>query len=233
MNYFDIAILVVMALFLVVGFWKGFIKTGLALASWGVSFLLIYLFAKKLGDMMLGSSIGNFFRDTFLKIYNLGENGTQTITMVDGVATLSNGTLVSAALATLAIPGFMKNGMLPFFTDGATFESALGNGLASYALMAVAAIGIIIVVIIVFKIGGIFITKAMKGKKIGVVNRVFGGVLEIGIAIFFISAVMLLLDLMSSLSFMNKVIAMRDSGVISKLFVQYNPITLILQALVK
>lgn len=44
---------------------------------------------------------------------------------------------------------------------------------------------------------------------------------------------MLLLDLMSSLSFMNKVIAMRDSGVISKLFVQYNPITLILQALVK
>lgn len=233
MNYFDIAILVVLGLFLIFGFVKGFIKTGLSLLSWGVGIALIYFVGKQVGELLTNSFIGEWISGGYNGLLEkLGEAGGYNVIKVGEELKLqtTNGQIIelSVALQSIGIPSFLHSVLGSALIVNETLSVSLNHAMTLFTCIAIGSVLLLIVVGIVFKIIGIFINRAMRVCRLKFVDRLFGGILHIAVGILFVSVIMLAIDLMSGLGFMEKVIAQRDAGVISKLFVEYNPISLIL-----
>lgn len=60
MAYVDIAVLVLVALFIIIGFVKGFVKPLVSLIGWGFSFAGIYFFSEKLSSVLLGTKLNEW-----------------------------------------------------------------------------------------------------------------------------------------------------------------------------
>lgn len=239
MNYFDIAILCVMALFLVIGVFKGFVKTFLGILSWGISLLIIYFLGDNISTWLAGTPIGDMIANGFAGLYgNMGDFATWTVGVnAEGTFIVAEtGILLSEAMADASIPGFIVTLLTSNLTAGTTIASALGQTSAKYACYAIAAVAIMIAMAIVFCIIGIIVKKMMRkdaNHGISLVNRGIGGLLYLGVGICVVSIAMIVIDVMEPLPFMDKVLEMRDAGKISSLFADKNPLVLIFKAITK
>lgn len=232
MNYFDYAILAIFVLFLLLGLYRGFIKTVLSLISWAISFLLIYLFAKTLaGALMNIGFIGDFFRDYVPKLFPVGDPATYEVIINEaGDKVLKeSGQLVTDVLTNLMFPTFMHGMFLPYFTVGTTLADALVNAVSDYALMMLSSIIIIVVVSIAMRIVSSLVANIVRKGHLSMINRSIGGILYGVVAVFVICLAMVAIDLMRNFSFMNVVIQYRDAGIISSWLAKNNPIMLLLQ----
>lgn len=236
MNYFDYAIIGVMALFLLIGFCKGFIKTGLSILTWGISFAIIYFAGSTIVNWFMSTGAGNGFANIFEGLFSgVGEFSNWTIGVGAGgeKIVVETGQLLTEALKGESIPGFVVSLMLSAIMPGSTIAAGLGRTTATYASYAIVAIGVLIVVAIIMSIISIVIHKSMRSKRLGFVNRLVGGILYIAVGLCFVSVAMIVIDLMEPLSFMNPVIEMRNAGKISSIFIDNNPLILIFKAITK
>lgn len=234
MNYFDIAILVVLGLFLLWGLWKGFVKTGLSLLGWGVAITLIYFFAAEIGAFIDSSAVGGWINDGIFKAFNGNELfNVELVDSGNGLVLGGSGIAITDALKEAHIPSFLQNSILGFMSAGGTIASGLSKGITTYIDIVIAALAILIVTGIVFSILKLIFRRAIHAIRLGWLDRLLGCVIGIAVGILAVSALMTIIDMMSGFGFMSEAIAVRDSGTISQLFMKYNPFGLLLDVIIK
>lgn len=110
-------------------------------------------------------------------------------------------------------------------------ESMLGSVAGKqYILMGIATAMIFIVMWLLGGIVKLMFRKALKKARLSGINRLLGGVLYGGIALLFVSVIMLILDSMSGVSFMSPVNSMIAESTIAKWFAEKNLIMIIYNA---
>lgn len=90
-NYVDIAVIVVAALFLIIGLFKGFVKPLVSLLGWGGSFAGIYFFAGKISDLLLQTKLGDWMTEQMLKV-------TSDLAHVEQIVNYTGMTVASIAI---------------------------------------------------------------------------------------------------------------------------------------
>lgn len=233
MNVFDYVIIGVLALFLLIGILKGFIKTLISIAIWGGSIAIIYFFGDMLAGFLvntvIGESIGGLFSGMFA-----GETANLIVVSgADGLI-LENSTMsVADALSGAGIPVFLHSLLIGMIVPGHALSEAVGLGMAKYVCIAIVSIGVLIVLGIIGAIIWAVIKKGLKKAKLSGINRIIGGILYAGIGILVISLIMMIIDMLSGLSFMEPVLRMRSEGVISNWFAENNLIRIVIEAVGK
>lgn len=233
MNIFDYVIIGVLALFLLIGILKGFIKTLISIAVWGGSIAIIYFFGDMLAgflvDTVIGESIGGLFSGMFS-----GE--TANLIVISGANGLEiEGGLMSItdALSGAGIPVFLHSLLMGMMVPGHAISEAVGLGMAKYVCIAIVSIGVLIILGIIGAIIWAVIKKGLKKAKLSGINRIIGGILYAGIGILVISLIMMIIDMLSGLSFMEPVLRMRSEGIISNWFAENNLIRIVIEAVGK
>lgn len=228
-NIFDWVIIGVLALFLMIGAYKGFLKTALSLAAWGISIALIYFFGAQLGEWLMGTGLGDTLTDAFAGLIK-GEHADAIIGLEgDKLIVVGTGLTLAQALGAMNVPGFLVNIMGNSITAGESVARGVGGAVAKYVCIAIVALVLLITVAVIFKIISVATHKSLKRLRLSGVNRLIGGVLYGGIGVLVLSAAMLVIDAMSSLSFMSEVLQYRSQGVISNWFALNNPIKLLVE----
>lgn len=232
MNYFDLAILIVVALFFLLGIWKGFFKTAMSLVTWGLIFVGIYFLGEKLGTLIESTAIGTWISKGFSNMFGgMGEaagfmvvdsNGTLMLQTSAGLISITEG------LALLKIPTFLSSIIGGTLIAGQTFAAGCSSTLTGYVCIAIAAVGIAIVIGIVSAIVRHFINKFLRRTQTKGLDRFLGGVLYIAIGAIVVFGALFIIDLMSGINFMEKVIAMRDTSKIASWLTQNNPIAMLI-----
>lgn len=228
MNAFDYAIIGVLALFLLLGLYKGFIKTTIALAAWAAGIALIYFLGDVFGSWLMSVGLGDTLTDSFAGMIK-GDAANLVIgSGADGLYLVGTDLTVAEGLSQLGIPSFLHSMIIGLMVPGATLATSIGGGLARYACIAIGSVILLLGVTIIAKIISVALHKTLKRYKLTGINRVIGGILYAGIGFFFVCAAMLLIDAMAGLSFMPPVITMRSEGIISSWFAENNPIKMLI-----
>lgn len=232
MNVFDYVILGVLALFLLIGVLKGFVKTLISIAIWGGSIAIIYFFGDMLAGLIvntvIGESIGGLFSGMFT-----GETANMIVVSgADGLI-MENGMSIADALSGAGIPVFLHSLLIGMMVPGHALAEAVGLGMAKYVCIAIVSIGVLIILGIVGAIIWAVVKKGLKKAKLSGINRIIGGILYAGIGILVVSLVMMIIDMMSGLSFMEPVLRIRSEGVISNWFAENNLIRIVIEAVGK
>lgn len=180
LNYVEIAVIAIMALFIIVGIFKGFWKPFMSLIGWGISVASIYFFGGKLANLINPTSFGNWIRGFVGKI----------IENVDIVEKVTN-----------------------------------------YIILGIVAVAIVLVVSIIVAIINIILKNSLFMKRKGFWDRFFGALLYIVKGALFVFIVLaLLMPILDALK-QTEIINMINEGKFSRYLVEYNPITLLFQAI--
>lgn len=233
MNVFDYVIIGVLALFLLIGILKGFIKTLISIAIWGGSIAIIYFF----GDMLAGFLVNTFIGESIGGLFSGMFSGeTANLIVVSGANGLEieGGVMsITDALSSAGIPVFLHSLLMGMMVPGHAISEAVGLGMAKYVCIAIVSIGVLIVLGIIGAIIWAVIKKGLKKAKLSGINRIIGGILYAGIGILVISLIMMIIDMLSGLSFMEPVLRMRSEGIISNWFAENNLIRIVIEAVGK
>lgn len=233
MNVFDYVIIGVLALFLLIGILKGFIKTLISIAVWGGSIAIIYFFGDMLAGFLVNTVIGESIGGLFSGMFSGETANLIVVSGADGLI-LENSTMsVADALSGAGIPVFLHSLLIGMIVPGHALSEAVGLGMAKYVCIAIVSIGVLIVLGIIGAIIWAVIKKGLKKAKLSGINRIIGGILYAGIGILVISLIMMIIDMLSGLSFMEPVLRMRSEGVISNWFAENNLIRIVIEAVGK
>lgn len=228
MSIFDYVIIGVLVLFLLLGLYKGFVKTSIALAAWAAGLALIYFLGDVFGNWLMNIGLGDALTSSFSGLIK-GDVANFVIgSGTDGLILIGTEMTVTEGLSHLGIPTFLHNMIIGLMTPGATLAEGIGSGLAKYACLAIGSVILLIGVSIIAKIISSALHKTLKKYKLTGVNRLIGGVLYAGIGFFFVCAAMILIDAMAGLDFMQPIITNRNAGIISSWFANNNPIKMLI-----
>lgn len=199
MGKIDIAIIIVLGLFTVIGLIKGFMKQILSAANWLLglvgSFLLVKPVTSLLAKTSLSSKIDGKVADW---IATKGDIFNQPI------AAGSAGEQITEGISELGLPKFIAEAISRWFqvsgseTD-LTLAEVLGPAIGNVILTAITFIGIFIILLIVLKIISRLLNKVADKGLLGVVNKILGAVLGAVKGLVFVSLSMLLLSVVSGI----------------------------------
>lgn len=233
MNVFDYVIIGVLALFLLIGILKGFIKTLISIAIWGGSIAIIYFFGDILAGFLVNTFIGESIGGLFSGMFS-GETANLIVVSGANGLEIEGGVMsITDALSSAGIPVFLHSLLMGMMVPGHAISEAVGLGMAKYVCIAIVSIGVLIVLGIIGAIIWAVIKKGLKKAKLSGINRIIGGILYAGIGILVISLIMMIIDMLSGLSFMEPVLRMRSEGIISNWFAENNLIRIVIEAVGK
>lgn len=233
MNIFDYVIIGVLALFLLIGILKGFIKTLISIAVWGGSIAIIYFFGDMLAGFLVNTVIGESIGGLFSGMFNGETANLIVISGANGLEIQGSSMSITDALSGAGIPVFLHSLLMGMIVPGHALSEAVGLGMAKYVCIAIVSIGVLIVLGIIGAIIWAVIKKGLKKAKLSGINRIIGGILYAGIGILVISLIMMIIDMLSGLSFMEPVLKMRSEGIISNWFAENNLIRIVIEAVGK
>lgn len=233
MNIFDYVIIGVLALFLLIGILKGFIKTLISIAVWGGSIAIIYFFGDMLAGFLVNTVIGESIGGLFSGMFNGETANLIVISGANGLEIQGSSMSITDALSGAGIPVFLHSLLMGMIVPGHALSEAVGLGMAKYVCIAIVSIGVLIVLGIIGAIIWAVIKKGLKKAKLSGLNRIIGGILYAGIGILVISLIMMIIDMLSGLSFMEPVLKMRSEGIISNWFAENNLIRIVIEAVGK
>ena len=166
MSYIDIGIIVLVALFALIGLWKGVFKTVVAFFGWFISMLIAVLLTKVVSYALLDvKAIGNFVcGSSGFSLYNwilsfLPEKGAES-----GIIA----TIVSPIYAKVA--GYAGLGALGAETSRQAVALMLAYGIYSV----IVCVGLFVAIRILMMLFTMFVRSLAKDGKPNVVSRLFG-----------------------------------------------------------
>lgn len=234
-NYFDIAIIAFLLLFLIVGIFKGFIRPMITLVGLGGAIALIYFFSDQFGQILMNSFIGGFLTEPVANMVGkLGESASLTVVeSANGLVLAGTNILISDAITeALGVPSFMAVAIAANMSAGSTLgEQAtllvnkyIGIIMASLIIL----IGMIILIIIIKSI----LKRHVDFTAIKAIDKVFGGL------IYLVVGAVLVFTILSLFSYILPMInhpvvdeieaMMVKEKSLTPYLVQYNPITMII-----
>lgn len=197
MGKIDIAIILIIALFTVIGLFKGFMKQVLSVANWLVSlvgsFLLLKPVAAVLGKTALSTSINNKVANW---ISTKGDIFSQPL------VTEQAGEQIAQGISELGLPKFIAEAISGWFkvsgTEGEkTLADVLAPAIGNIILTVIAFIALFIVLLIIFKIISGMLNNIVDNGILGALNKLLGGALGFIKGAVLVSIVMLLLSALS------------------------------------
>ena len=233
MNYLDYAIIAILALALITGLFKGFVKPIISIISWGVIIGVIYFLGQQVADLLgttpLGDLLQGLVRTT---LEPLGELGTENVVQnSQGVWVIaSSGVALTDAVVT--IPDFILNIVSGSFQANVSLADNLTATLANYVLLAISAVTIMLAVGIIFAIISAIINRFVNVQN-AVLNRCLGAVLQLIIPCMSVFLVLFFLNIVASfvnIEGLNKII---EESAIVKVIGGFNPFELIIGAVMK
>lgn len=233
MNVFDYVIIGVLALFLLIGILKGFIKTLISIAIWGGSIAIIYFFGDILAGFLVNTFIGESIGGLFSGMFSGETANLIVVSGANGLEIEGGAMSITDALSGAGIPVFLHSLLMGMMVPGHAISEAVGLGMAKYVCIAIVSIGVLIILGIIGAIIWAVIKKGLKKAKLSGINRIIGGILYAGIGILVISLIMMIIDMLSGLSFMEPVLRMRSEGIISNWFAENNLIRIVIEAVGK
>lgn len=198
MGKIDIAIYLILALFLILGFMKGFMKQILSVANWLISLIGAFTLTKPFTNLLVSTPLATDINTKILDwISKQGEIFTVPFNASD------SSTQLSAAIQALGLPSFIAN----IVAGGVKIEA--GAGEVTLAQVLAPSIGRVIITIIAFILLFILLLIIMKliikllnvvfnTGILGVINKILGGVLGLIKGLVLICLLMLLVSVLSS-----------------------------------
>lgn len=140
MSVFDYVIIGVLALFLLLGVYKGFVKTSIALAAWATGLALIYFLGDAFSNWLMSIGLDDALANSFSGLIK-GDAANLVIgSGTDGLILVGTEMTVAEGLSHLGIPTFMHNMIIGMMTPGATLAESIGSGLAKYACITIGSV---------------------------------------------------------------------------------------------
>ncbi len=222
----DVVVCAVLVLAALVGVKRGFLGMLVGFLSGILTLVLATLLCRPLatglGSMGLGAKLSAFFTRTFSL-----DQGAFGQTLAENCESVIKG---------LSLPSFIKDSLTEAATaalaDGqsGTLGAIVADGLTNIALVAIAWIGLFVVLTIVFAILKRFVRIFNKLPLIGAVNKILGAVLSLVVGAAIIVVVMYLFILLSSFLPRGIVDYVQSSAILGWLY-NANPLAKILTAL--
>lgn len=183
-NYVDIVVFLILIVDLLIGMKNGVILLLFDILSLVFGWILARAFAVKLAIYISNHfSVSERIIKWVTSIVKFPA-GTENLP-----STLGN---VNDTLLSMNIPSFLKNFILNNFSETSqSVASFIAQKIASWVLIALSFIGIFLAVLIIIRIIGLIVRKAMKASPfLHWVDVVFGGVVKVFLSIFVISIVL-------------------------------------------
>lgn len=184
MSYFDLAIFIFLALFILVGVIRGFFKTFTGFIFAFVNVLLSLFIAKYLAAALYPTGAGNFFNELFGNAFSGAGDIFNSELVVDSsgmsIMTAAGTIPLADALAQTGLPSFLFSTVSNIISTiapngGVTLASAVTPTLTIIVLLAISAVVLLLVFGILFKLLHIWLNKLLKGHINRPVNMVLGG----------------------------------------------------------
>jgi len=200
MGKIDIIILIILGVFALIGFAKGFIRQVLSFANLLVAIILAFVTVKPVSVFLSDTKLAPFIHEKVVEF--LASKGEIFTTPIPNDAT--NETLVPI-LDQLGLPGFIDKILLNLITIdetayGLTFSEVLAQKIVPTLLIVVSFIALVLVIFIVMKILIHFIDSFVKkSKAVSGINKLLGLALGFAKAIVIVSLLMLALSALGGL----------------------------------
>ncbi len=195
MGKIDIAILIILGIFALIGFAKGFIRQVLSFANLLVALILAFVAVKPVSVFLSGTKLAPLINEKVVEF--LASKGEIFTTPIPSGAT-------SEALAPivdqLGLPGFIDNLLINMITIdetsyGLTFSEILAEKIGPTLLIVISFIALVLVIFIIMKILVHFIDSFVKNSKaISGINKLLGFALGFAKAVVIVSLLMLALS---------------------------------------
>ena len=230
MGIIDTIITFLFLIFIIIGFFKGFLKQVFSTLGWIIALASASLLSKPVGNYIFGTNFGigiNGF------IYNWMTSKNAIFS--EEIPQLTNEYL-NDALTKLGIPSFLHD-LINNMIDVSAYQDMnlaeiVSPKLTSFFLVSISFIGIYLIVFIFSKIMANVAKKIVRGSALGFIDGLLGAAwsaVKVGI---FVSIVMLLLSFVTTMPFGETVLEwinndMRladESFGIAKYFYEFNPI---------
>ena len=232
-NTVDIIVLVVVVLFFLYGLMRGFIRPIITILGLGVAAALIYFLSASFGELLIDTSLGEWIESMLMKTTGiLGSEKDFTVVLVgeEWVFSHNGESVITMLQSNVMYPSFMIDSIMANMTAG-TLEMNIVKSLNIYFMQFIAGLIILVAVMIIFFIINIFAGRAIYKTKIGVVNRMLGSVLYLGIGVLFIFIAFTITSTVVGMlgnETGDSILEMMNNGMISKYITLYNPITMLL-----
>lgn len=200
MGKIDIIILIILGVFALIGFAKGFIRQVLSFANLLVAIILAFVTVKPVSVFLPDTKLAPFIHEKVVEF--LASKGEIFTTPIPNDAT--NETLVPI-LDQLGLPGFIDKILLNLITIdetayGLTFSEVLAQKIVPTLLIVISFIALVLVIFIVMKILIHFIDSFVKkSKAVSGINKLLGLALGFAKAIVIVSLLMLALSALGGL----------------------------------
>lgn len=202
MSYFDLGILIAVALFALLGLWKGFFKTVISFCGWFVSFLIAFFLTKPVVGALLDiGGVRNL-------VVGTGKGWSIYSWIYGKLPVVENltGSLEIVLSPFVRIAGIVGGDMRQ------NVALLIANGIFSV----VVCIGLLLLLRLLLLLLTMFANAMTRGKLVGGLNRLLGFVAGIFRGLGLVVIVMFFLTFPMGLSFMAPVRAQLDASVLAK-----------------
>ncbi len=196
MGIIDIVIIVVLALLVLIGVFKGLFKQLLGTFALFIAIILAFLVCKPVSAALDKSSLGE----------NLSEKITGWVSEKSDLFTESiqntDESVINEALSEVGIPKFLHKIIINEAVekiDDMNLGEYVGLRLAHFAIVCISFIVLFIVIFILLKVLSHILSKIIHGTLLAPVDRVLGGVVGFIKAAMIVSIVMIFLSFLASL----------------------------------
>ncbi|MDD3349210.1 MAG: CvpA family protein [Bacilli bacterium] len=195
MGKIDIAILIILGIFALIGFAKGFIRQVLSFANLLVAIILAFVAVKPVSVFLSGTKLAPAINEKVVEF--LASKGEIFTTLIPVGATNE---VLAPAVDQLGLPGFIDKILINLVTIdettyGLTFSEVLAQKIGPMLLIVVSFIALVLVIFIIMKVLVHFIDSFVKNSKaISGINKLLGFALGFAKAVIIVSLLMLALS---------------------------------------
>lgn len=195
MGKIDIVILIILGIFALIGFAKGFVRQVLSFANLLVAIILAFVGVKPVSVFLSGTKLAPAINEKVAEF--LASKGEIFTTPIPNGATNE---MLTPAMDQLGLPDFIDKMLLNLITIdetsyGLTFSKILAEKIGPTLLIVISFIALVLVIFIVMKLLVHFIDSFVKNSKaISGINKLLGFALGFAKAVVIVSLLMLALS---------------------------------------
>ncbi len=234
MGIIDIAIIAIILLFLLIGFFKGFMKQILSTANWLLALVGAFLLVKPISGLLTETAIQTTINNKIIDwIASKGALFSEVIQTGQASEQLTN------AISALGLPQFIANAIVNGLNlssiEGKTLAEVLAPTIGNIVLTVFTFLVLFILIMIIIKIVFRLLNKIFDKGVLGIVNKILGSALGIVKGLVLVSLVMLLVSAVSGLiPSLNDFLVIdlkldADGFGIGKYFYQSNPLVALIK----
>lgn len=238
MGIIDIIVIAVLVISLIFGFLKGFVKQIVKAASGIIAFFLAIVFCKKLGVILLDTSLGQkileYFNSYFASKSEFFTTNIETLTTEVLKTGLSEAGIPSI-LHNIILNSIGESGVLNFSSE-MTLGLYLSTVITNILLVIISFVLIFLIIFILIRIIGRIISGVVRGSALGIIDSCLGGCWSLIKGLFVISVIFLILSFIVTFPFAESIntwiisdMNLNDDGFgVAKMIYQNNPILFLL-----